>query len=163
MPPYRNQSIDLLCKSIDWFLYDNGPVMKELKRGSPQKSISLLILSENNSKLSETDFTLFIRLKRYWEKRWQCSRECTVSWISKLQEQRRFKQSWKLCRNLCSLRCLQPKRKRVSNFNPIGSNISYTLLWIGQMKDNSLLWNIARDSEFLIKAFKLIQSFKVEW
>ena len=22
--PYRNQSIDLLCKSMDWFLYDNG-------------------------------------------------------------------------------------------------------------------------------------------
>ena len=21
---YRNQAIDLLCKSIDWFLYDNG-------------------------------------------------------------------------------------------------------------------------------------------
>ena len=21
---YRNQSIDLLCKSMDWFLYDNG-------------------------------------------------------------------------------------------------------------------------------------------
>ena len=21
---YRNQSIDLLCKSVDWFLYDNG-------------------------------------------------------------------------------------------------------------------------------------------
>ena len=28
---YRNQSIDLLGKSMDWFLYDNGPVMKELK------------------------------------------------------------------------------------------------------------------------------------
>ena len=22
---YRSQSIDLLCKSVDWFLYDNGP------------------------------------------------------------------------------------------------------------------------------------------
>ena len=22
--PYRNQSTDLLCKSMDWFLYDNG-------------------------------------------------------------------------------------------------------------------------------------------
>ena len=30
------------------------------------------------------------------------------------------------------------------------------------MKDNSLLLNIARDSEFLIEAFKLNQSFKVE-
>ena len=23
---YRNKSIDLLCKSMDWFLYDNGPL-----------------------------------------------------------------------------------------------------------------------------------------
>ena len=22
---YRNQSMDLLCKSVDWFLYDHGP------------------------------------------------------------------------------------------------------------------------------------------
>ena len=29
---YRNQSIYLLCKSLDWFLYDNGLVMKELKQ-----------------------------------------------------------------------------------------------------------------------------------
>ena len=24
LPSYRNQSIDLLCKSIDWFLYDGN-------------------------------------------------------------------------------------------------------------------------------------------
>ena len=30
------------------------------------------------------------------------------------------------------------------------------------MKDNNILLNIARDSEFLIEAFKLNQSFKVE-
>ena len=30
------------------------------------------------------------------------------------------------------------------------------------MNDNNLLLNIARDSEFLIEAFKLNQSFKVE-
>ena len=28
---YRNQSIDLLCKWMDWFLYDRASVMKELK------------------------------------------------------------------------------------------------------------------------------------
>ena len=27
---YRNQSIDLQSKSMDWFLYDNVSVMKEL-------------------------------------------------------------------------------------------------------------------------------------
>ena len=34
------------------------------KRESPNKSISLLILSEKDSKLLETDFTLFIRSKQ---------------------------------------------------------------------------------------------------
>ena len=24
LPPYRNQSVDLHCKSIDWFLYDGN-------------------------------------------------------------------------------------------------------------------------------------------
>ena len=28
---YRNQSIDLLYKSIDWFLYDNGPRHERVK------------------------------------------------------------------------------------------------------------------------------------
>ena len=27
---YRNQSFDFLCKSMDWFLYDNDSIMKEL-------------------------------------------------------------------------------------------------------------------------------------
>ena len=27
----RNQSIDLLCKSMDWFLYDNGPRHERVK------------------------------------------------------------------------------------------------------------------------------------
>ena len=28
---YRNQSIDLLCKSMDWFLYDNGTRHQRVK------------------------------------------------------------------------------------------------------------------------------------
>ena len=30
LPSYRNQSFDLFCKSMDWFLYDRDSVMKEL-------------------------------------------------------------------------------------------------------------------------------------
>ena len=29
---YRNQSIDLQSKSMDWFLYDNGPLHESIKR-----------------------------------------------------------------------------------------------------------------------------------
>ena len=41
---YRNQSIDLPCKSMDWFLYDRDYVMKELK------------LSRNLEKFAEAIF-----------------------------------------------------------------------------------------------------------
>ena len=41
------------------------------------------------------------------------------------------------------LRRLKSKRKRVRNPNPIGSNILYTSLCIGRMKDRSLLLNIS--------------------
>ena len=30
--PYRNQSIDWLRKSMDWFLYDNGLRLERVKR-----------------------------------------------------------------------------------------------------------------------------------
>ena len=31
-PPYRNQSIDLLCKSTDWFLYKGNTGINVVKR-----------------------------------------------------------------------------------------------------------------------------------
>ena len=30
--PYRNQSIDLLCKSMEWFLYDRDIVVDQAKK-----------------------------------------------------------------------------------------------------------------------------------
>ena len=50
----RNQSIDLLCKSMDWFLYDNGlsherikPKSKVLSRFKTQL-LNYPVLHENN-------------------------------------------------------------------------------------------------------------------
>ena len=48
---------NIVASKISLFLFVS-------KRESPYKSISLLILSEKDSKLLETDFTLFIRSKR---------------------------------------------------------------------------------------------------
>ena len=115
-----------------------------------------------NSKFSKIDFTLFIRSMRCCEKWWQCRRYCDVSSISKLQDHRGFMQSWKLCRNLCSLRWLKPKPKRFKNFNPTGSNILNKLLLKGRMNDRSLLLNIDSGSEFLIVSSDLYESFRVE-
>ena len=37
---YRNQSIDLLCKSVDWFLYDNGVRLERVKSNLSIKNLN---------------------------------------------------------------------------------------------------------------------------
>ena len=39
-PLYRNQSIDLLCKSVDWFLHDNGLRHERFKHSESSQSHS---------------------------------------------------------------------------------------------------------------------------
>ena len=119
-------------------------------RESPYKSKSSLKLSDIESKFSQMDFTLFIRITRWCEKWCQCKKYGEVSLISKLQELKGFRQSWKLCRHLCSLRCLRPTLRQVRNIKPFGSNILYMLVWNGRIKDNNLLLNIEIDLQFLM-------------
>ena len=45
---YRNKSIDLLCKSMDWFRYDNGPFMKVLIATTNCMQISILSQQERH-------------------------------------------------------------------------------------------------------------------
>ena len=49
----------IVASKINLFLFMSN------KRDSPHKSIFLLTLPEKNSELSEPDFTLFLRSKRY--------------------------------------------------------------------------------------------------
>ena len=42
---YRNHSIDLLCKSVDWFPYDNGPCHERVKLSF--RSIVGLLMASN--------------------------------------------------------------------------------------------------------------------
>ena len=67
----------------------------------------------------------------------------------------------KLCRNLCSLRWLKLRRRRVSNIYPFGSNILNTLFCNGRISDSNLLLKTEIDLEFLILS-KVNQSFKIE-
>ena len=52
LPSYRNQSIDLLCKSVDWFLYEGNTGIKPNLRKLPnygnlaQKIINSQLLKE---------------------------------------------------------------------------------------------------------------------
>ena len=43
---YRNQPIDLLCKSMDWFLYDNDPRHERVKMMTEWNLYLLKILFE---------------------------------------------------------------------------------------------------------------------
>ena len=53
----------IVASELNLFLYLS-------KRESLYKSTSSLLLSDVHSKLWQTDFTLFIRLKRWWLKLW---------------------------------------------------------------------------------------------
>ena len=126
------------------------------------KSKSSLKLPGINSKSLQMDFTLFIRTTRWCEKWWQHKKLCEASSIFKLQEHKRFKQSWKLCRNLCSLSWLRLNLRWVRNVKPFGSKILYLLNWTRWLKGSNLLFNIKIGSEFLMLRSKLNQSFSVE-
>ena len=82
--------------------------------------------------------------------------------IYKLKEQKGFRQSRKLCRNLCSLRWLRPNLMRYRNVRPFGSKILYILVLNGWIKDNNLLLNTEIDSEFLMLRSKSNLTIRVE-
>ena len=49
---YRNQSIDLLCKSVDWFLYDND-LRRERVNASLVPSLVTLLFNDAKSLLNQ--------------------------------------------------------------------------------------------------------------
>ena len=66
---YRNQSIDLLCKSMGWFLYDRDRVMKELMTATNRWILpihSCYWLLEKTQALFN-DFTYERRNKKLWK------------------------------------------------------------------------------------------------
>ena len=52
---YRNQSIDLLCKSMDWFLYDNG-LHHERVKTNESRYIALFVVGKSIEKLLSIDY-----------------------------------------------------------------------------------------------------------
>ena len=60
---YRNQSIDLLCKSMDWFLYDNGLRLERIKSFSHYQLTGAYYMQETHIQnlvkhMDTTDTTL---------------------------------------------------------------------------------------------------------
>ena len=59
LPSYRNQSIDLLCKSMDWFLYEGNITFSGLRNLPARLStiVALLVLDSFNSFKIDTELT----------------------------------------------------------------------------------------------------------
>ena len=59
LPSYRNQSIDLLCKSMDWFLYEGNITLSGLRNLPARLStiVALLVLNSFNSFKIDTELT----------------------------------------------------------------------------------------------------------
>ena len=81
---YRNQSIDLLPKSVDWFLYDNGLRHKRVKMGKKWRKI----LSPTYS-LKFKNIILFLNWCLYFFSNWSYSQRCFD--VAQRCENRRWK------------------------------------------------------------------------
>ena len=89
-----------------------------------------------------------VRLSILYVGQWR--RKCTVDSISKPQLQKGFKETWKLCLNLCSRKWLTPSRSLVINLIPLGLWQLKRLLGDGLVKFRILFLKILKLLEFLM-------------
>ena len=78
------------------------------------------------------------------------------------QQQIGFKQSRKLCLNLCSRRWIKPKPSLVISFIPIGLWQLKVLLGVGHINCKMLFWKRTNFSELLILFSRLFHSITVD-
>ena len=69
---YRNQSTDLLCKSMDWFLYDNGLCHERVKSFQVIASFfypfTLLLFREHKKGYIEIKWVEYLNINKYLAK-----------------------------------------------------------------------------------------------
>ena len=88
----------------------------------------------------------------------QWSRKCAVDSISKPQLQNSFKESWKVCLNLCSRKWLKSSRSLVINLIPLGLWQLKKLLVDGLINFRILFLKKLRLLEFLMLWSSLLHS-----
>ena len=93
----------------------------------------------------------------------QWRRKCAVDSTSKPQLQDRFKESWKLCLNLCSRKWLKPSRSLVINLIPLGLWQLKRLLADGLINFRILFLKILKLLEILMLWSSLFHSIIVDW
>ena len=101
-----------------------------------------------------------VRLSVIYVGQWK--RKCAVDSISKPQLQNGFKESWKLCLNLCSRKWLKPSRSLVINLIPLGLWQLKRLLADGLINFRILFLKILKLLEFLMLWSSLFHSIKVD-
>ena len=89
------------------------------------------------------------RVWRNWLNWWHSRKKWVIDSTSKLQEHNVFKQSWKLCLNLCLLRWLSPSVSPVRNLIPNGSWILNIEFGMGLSIFNEEFLKIKKDFVFL--------------
>ena len=101
-----------------------------------------------------------VRLSVIYLGQWR--RKRAVDSISKPQLQNGFKESWKLCLNLCSRKWLKPSRSLVINLIPLGLWQLKTLLADGLINFRILFLKILKLLESLILWSSLFHSIIVD-
>ena len=101
-----------------------------------------------------------VRLSIIYVGQWR--RKCAVDSISKLQLQNGFKESWKLCLNLCPRKWLKPSHSLVINLIPLGLWWLKRLLADGLINFRTLFLKILKLLEFLMLWSSLFHSIIVD-
>ena len=92
----------------------------------------------------------------------QWRRKCAVDWISKPQLQSGFKESWKLCLNLCLRKWLKPSHSLLINLIPLRLWQLKRLLTDGLINFRKLFQKILKLVEFLMLWSSLFHSIIVD-
>ena len=125
-----------------------------------------IVLIKTGSQKSRRLLSMFsmvlrrVRLSVIYVGQWR--RKCEVDSISKPQLQNGFKESWKLCLNLCSRKWLKPSRSLVINLIPLGLWQLKTLLADGLINFRILFLKILKLLESLILWSSLFHSIIVD-
>ena len=161
--PWKNDSSNLLVERIYSIAAFRTFVLVFVSiELLPKRRVLIKTGSQRSTRLLSV-FTRVLRRVRlsitYVEKR---RRKCAVDSISKPQLQNGFKESWKLCLNLCSRKWLKPSRSLVINLIPLGLWQLKRLLADGLINFRILFLKILKLLEFLTLWSSLFHSIIVD-
>ena len=118
---WKSDSLNLSVERVDSIVASRTFVLASVSNElQPKRRVLIKIGSQRFRKLLSifTRVLRRVRISIIYMGQWR--RKCAVDSISKLQLQNGFKESWKLCLNLCSRKWLKPSRSLVSNLIPLG-------------------------------------------